>query len=364
MKENEHLIYFKVENFKRFEEFELKDITQFNIIVGDNNVGKTSLLEALLFSKDIDQQMFNLLDCFRYKSSTGLSNEVRDYDRTINQILPIFFNDKKEKEHIFEIIEKGNIDKNIFRFEIKTFDSLSEDNRNLLREKGRQTKGSIIILYKNNNLIDIKSQEDLFGRKNNYFAYIPFSLGYDDDLTGFYSNHIQHNKKRKEKFVNSIKSFIPDIQTIELTTRFVNYPVIEISETTSNELKLLSTYGDGAVKLFRILSEIIVNSGQRLMIDEIDTGIHYSRFEEFWKIILKTAKEYDVQIFATTHNPDCLKYLVRALENENMKSFQKETSVFALDELPDKSIKSFKYDYETFSYLTEKGIEFRGGKNE
>ena len=361
MERNEHLTYFKVKNFKRFEEFELNDITQFNIIVGDNNVGKTTLLEALLFTEDIDQQIFNLLDCFRYKSSTGLSSNVQNHDDTINHILPLFFNDKENKEHIFE---RGNIDKNIFRFEIKTFDSLSEQNKKLLIEKGRQTKGSILILYKDNIVIDIKSQEDVFRRKHNSFAYIPFSLGYDDDLIGFYSNHIQQNKERKKKFVNSLRGFIPNIQTVELTTRMFNHPVIEISEKTSNELKLLSTYGDGANKLFRILAEIIVNSGKRLMIDEIDTGIHYSRFEEFWKIVLKTAKEYDVQLYATTHNPDCLNYLVDALENEDMQSFQKDTCVFALDELPDKSVKSFKHDFETFKFLINKGIEFRGGKNE
>ena len=45
--ENQHLTYFKVENFKKFDSLEVKDIGQFNLIVGDNNVGKTCLLEAL-----------------------------------------------------------------------------------------------------------------------------------------------------------------------------------------------------------------------------------------------------------------------------------------------------------------------------
>ena len=46
----EHLTYFKVENFKRCDSLELTDIGQFNLIVGDNNVGKTSLLESLQVS--------------------------------------------------------------------------------------------------------------------------------------------------------------------------------------------------------------------------------------------------------------------------------------------------------------------------
>ena len=46
MGKEQHLTYFKVENFKRFDSLELTDIGQFNLVVGDNNVGKTSLLES------------------------------------------------------------------------------------------------------------------------------------------------------------------------------------------------------------------------------------------------------------------------------------------------------------------------------
>lgn len=49
---NQHLTYFKVENFKKFDSLEVKDIGQFNLIVGDNNVGKTCFLEALLIDSD------------------------------------------------------------------------------------------------------------------------------------------------------------------------------------------------------------------------------------------------------------------------------------------------------------------------
>ena len=223
---------------------------------------------------------------------------------------------------------------------------------------------NILVISENNKIKDLRTQEVIFLPKDKYSNYIPFSLGYDDDLIDFYSKYIQQNKERKNKFVESLNSFIPKIESVEITTRFLKQPVIEVFEKSSNEPKLLSTYGDGANKLFRILAEIIVSSGKRLMIDEIDTGIHYSRFEEFWKIILKTAKEYDVQLYATTHNPDCLNYLVDALENDEMRPFQKDTSVFALEELSDKSVKSFKHDFKGFSFLVKKGIEIRGGKNE
>ncbi|MDP5170014.1 MAG: AAA family ATPase [Bacteroidia bacterium] len=48
----QHISSFKLTNFKQFKSLALDNIGQFNLIVGDNNVGKTSLLEALLVHYD------------------------------------------------------------------------------------------------------------------------------------------------------------------------------------------------------------------------------------------------------------------------------------------------------------------------
>lgn len=36
-----------IKNFKGLKQLELNDLNQINIIVGDNNIGKTNLLEAI-----------------------------------------------------------------------------------------------------------------------------------------------------------------------------------------------------------------------------------------------------------------------------------------------------------------------------
>ena len=64
---SKHLTYFKVENFKRFESFEMKDLGQFNLIVGDNNVGKTSVLEALLIDIDPSFYFNNLIKALNFR---------------------------------------------------------------------------------------------------------------------------------------------------------------------------------------------------------------------------------------------------------------------------------------------------------
>ncbi len=52
MSDIQHISSLKLTNFKQFEHLEVENIGQFNLIVGDNNVGKTSLLEALLVHYD------------------------------------------------------------------------------------------------------------------------------------------------------------------------------------------------------------------------------------------------------------------------------------------------------------------------
>lgn len=49
--------------------------------------------------------------------------------------------------------------------------------------------------------------------------------------------------------------------------------------------------------------------GGILLVDEIDTGIHYSVMESMWRLVCSTANRLDVQVFATTHSHDCVKSL-------------------------------------------------------
>ena len=49
-----------------------------------------------------------------------------------------------------------------------------------------------------------------------------------------------------------------------------------------------------------------------LLIDEIESELHYSVLPDIWKLIFHTAKELNVQVFATTHSKDCLEAFAAA----------------------------------------------------
>ena len=58
---------------------------------------------------------------------------------------------------------------------------------------------------------------------------------------------------------------------------------------------------DGFKRIFYIVLKMMSLKGKRILIDEIEIGIHYSKMKDFWINILKVGKELDVQLFATTH---------------------------------------------------------------
>jgi AAA15 family ATPase/GTPase len=98
------------------------------------------------------------------------------------------------------------------------------------------------------------------------------------------------------------------------------------------------------------------------MIDEIDAGIHYSRFELVWQSVLRAAITNHVQLFITTHNVECLKALQAVLhKNSDLAKLQSQCCAFTLQKLPDDSVKAYKHSFSQFENAMTKGYELRGG---
>lgn len=322
-----HLTYFKVENFKRFDSFEMNDIGQFNLIVGDNNVGKTSVLEALLF----DDNIIN----FRDNLFAVLFEFRKIADNTKNPIQSFFYNDESPK----------------FLFSYK-----NEEIKEIILLESELKK--IILTQSNKGLKEYPYNPET--AKEN-IPYVPFHLGYDQDLITYYSKAIQKSRQVKKDFIFALKALVPTIENVEISLDS-DTPILLISQTDKDEILPLSLSGEGTIKLIRILMKILVNQGKRLMIDEVDAGVHYKKFKDFWRTVLLAAKENDVQLFMTTHNIECLQYFKEVLEETEMIDLQKEARCFEMVELPNGSVKSYTRGYEEFANAIDLGNNIRGGK--
>jgi AAA15 family ATPase/GTPase len=187
--------------------------------------------------------------------------------------------------------------------------------------------------------------------------FMPYGKGYSYDLAQAYFEEIGTKPKAEEKFLNDMKIFIPKIKRIVADTK---NGVIEIlDEDFPDEFTPLHQYGEGANKLFRILILLSLHKGKKVLIDEFDAGIHYTRFKKFWKTILEIAGNDQTQIFVTTHNDECIQYFADVLAELGIWH-QHQSRVVQLKKV-NQAIKIRSYEFDSFSLAIKDSVELRGG---
>ena len=116
----------------------------------------------------------------------------------------------------------------------------------------------------------------------------------------------------------------------------------------------LRSLGDGAVRLFGVALALANSQGGFLLIDEAENGIHYSIQRDFWRMVLLTAQENNVQVFATTHSWDCVAgFAQAAVEAEGV-----EGALVRLDS-DGENIRAVEYSERQLHVAAEQGIEVR-----
>jgi AAA15 family ATPase/GTPase len=314
---SEHFEQLIILNFRRFKNIELKNLGQFNLIVGDNNVGKTSLLEALLFSPD--EQIFARRLAYAYWERThDFTSSIKD---TFWEDF-VYANDTQNHKMSFVMTQQ----RSKFEF-IPTF-------------------------------TDIKIPLSVIDSINTPF--IPFGKGYGKELAEIYESNIEDAKKEiGETFINNMQNFIPNIDQILAKSKTGE---IKIREKGLDIRVPLHQYGEGANKLFRILLQMSLNKGGRILIDEIDAGIHFSRFSKFWAIILKVAADNNIQLFATTHNLECVQFFKEVLEQDDFKKLASKARTITLFQTKDKQVQARTRNFEAFQEAIDEGYNIRGGE--
>ena len=116
----------------------------------------------------------------------------------------------------------------------------------------------------------------------------------------------------------------------------------------------LKSLGDGAIRLFGVALALTSSRNGFLVIDEAENGIHYSIQHDFWRMILQTAHEGNVQVVATTHSWDCVRGFAQAATE-----FKDAEGVLVRLERDDDGMRAIEYSEEELKVAAEQGIEVR-----
>lgn len=285
-----HIKNIKIKNFKCFNELNLDNLGQINLIGGKNNVGKTAFLEAI-------ELLSNSIKPFDLLSYTHKMLKRRQIVQEKSFIELDFLSD----DSICMSIES-----NARKCEIKYTDDISlqeeepfgtylvftvdGDEKNTSADRFSSTKSFLMFTG--------QSKE-----KNKKINFIKSSKTDEKDISIFYGTLVDLNK---EGFLNSsLSSFDPNL--LSLKQRATEDGIV-LKVQTKNKLQpiLLSSLGDGINRYIAILCAIWASENGILLIDEIENGIHYSNYPKLWELIFKVSQEANCQIFVTSHSKECI----------------------------------------------------------
>lgn len=347
-----------IQGFRKYNNLDIKECRNINFILGENNVGKTTILEAIYA-----WACGNCIPPFlNIPLSRGRYGSVQQPYWVMEEVLATVRN-RHELPMRFSLtgVEEGveyKFEHKIYPSELLTeYDSAyklySEEfvpvtNEEASKKYSQSSFQGVIQSY--NSLVVAKWITDDGTQEHQYDVTIPFSqvrdvvahksAKYIDVLshTATAENVRMYSTLKREQLldevVEELKKIYPEIKTIDMFP----YPdgsqaPISIVKDDGNALPMYA-YGDGVQRWFYIIGAISLYKNSIICIDEMDTGFHYSAQKVFCEHLLPYALKNNVQLFITTHNKEFITNFFEAYKDKE-ESLDNKISIYTLKNIND-----------------------------
>jgi AAA15 family ATPase/GTPase len=336
-----------IHQFRGLQNLELKDTGQINILVGVNNAGKTSVLEAIsTYCRPLDlsewlstalrREISPYLSSSKLESLKWLFPQQKDRKHTQSYQGQILMSGTgnfqvRELEATYEELEGTWISKETLgNEEINDRDESIEDdfsNRQGAELELRVTPATVQIdLFQNQNEIIEKFQiweNDRFipkrGQKNLALpvaTITPFSHRAERFQIRLLSDAIfQDFKSEVIRLLQYMDSGIIDLELVVPPGQRIRNPSIYIKHQQTG-IAPISAFGDGVSRLLSMALMLPRVKEGILLIDELGTAIHTEALQFFFEWLIDWSRRMNVQIFATTHSLEVIDALLVANTSE------------------------------------------------
>ena len=281
----------------------LEDPGRVNLIVGVNNVGKTSVLEALyLLAHQNDERA--LLDVIRLRG------------RIEGEPDPLWL-----VEQVPDDIDIGGafdqVDSNAVRLKAGRFGPDAEKSRD--QASGDQTSelSTLVINAEYGERQQVGTATFFSDRPRrttfdgqNWLCRSAFTSPFSANRPSVLArcNKESLRSGTKAKIIEFIRAHVdPGLENIELADKFDRFLVTHRDFERAPDL---SSFGEGVRRVFEIGLLFAGVQGGVLLIDEFENAIHTRLLTDFTRLIQMLAEELNVQVFLSTHSKESIDALV------------------------------------------------------
>ncbi len=380
----------RIKNFKNFKDTTIDGFTKLNIITGENNAGKSNLLEALycLVGKDMHPctNILEIYDNIRKEPLTTESQNSMFYN--LNTRKPIRITTTSDNHQTLDL-----------QIELITNENQEiRESQIIPTAEQAQAFSQLKFIFK-------KGKEEIYDDYLNIaripnFPPIPNQSSYNRQFKNFEPNQLQKllpfesvaiitpsDVARKRDVINpntihimnpniiqAVRKILDDNQLEKRLNQSLNQfdkNIQAIRFNANNQLKLevksikekvpLFMFGDGLMKYLHIVSAFIANNATTIYIDEVENGLHFSRMglllEEIIDFI-NNNKDRNLQVFMTTHSQEFVEILDQVIKEKN---FANQAKLFCLEK-SSSSIIAEPYYGENLSLYFKNHANLFGGK--
>lgn len=350
----------EITNFRCFEATKFSGFKRVNLIGGQNNAGKTALLEAVLLNNCPKSRTIIELKRIRKEASDAVkAMPERTWDsfffnqdkRTTIKITGTNIQDISTIVEILvcnsiEILENEEEARKLLTLISKNEPTSSVLQVRVIQDNQEKSKYPVIATSDGMLFHDIPDYNNLpiipsFGRMSN------------KDLTEEYDKARLNDKD--EEVLKAFQILDPSIEKVESFS--IGEPTLYLVRKKQKGRLPLSLFGDAMNRVAAIMIKLINNDYKFLLIDEIENGIHYTKQGNFWEQLFRLASDLDIQIFATTHSLE----MIKAFTETGVSKYPDLGVYFEIARKPNSnSIIGINRDLETLKYAIEHGKGVRG----
>jgi len=346
-------------NFRCFGGLLVQPLDRINLISGKNNSGKTSLLEAIhLHRYPQDCQLaFSISELRGFDNQARLSESLMSwlfYDRKTNTRIRFVCDDEKSIPRELQIAFGDSAEARAQfpeadKFVEGTFleNDWKTDRKRIIMKTERQGKQHFAVgLLMPSGMASLGSKESWDGPSVflSSWKHAP-----DEDVQVFSRLEIA---KRQEEILPTLQLLEPRLKRLALIM-LDDKPVIH-ADIGLSRLIPITIMGEGIRRLLMILGSIAHAPKGRVLIDEIENGLHHSVMPAIWMAIAHLARKEDVQVFATTHNYQCIQAAHEAFKASDVYDLRLHRLAQVKEE-----IKVGTYDQETLGTAMEHFMQVR-----
>lgn len=317
-----HISDLFVSRFRGIEALHLGELNGINILTGDNNSGKTSVLEVLS-TLDGPGSFLAWGLCGR-PSTRPVARRM--YYESFYSLFPV---DNQDKQVLYEVRDARGVSHTIMLVADIYDTQVSEAEMDFINYGARinrtdesdqlqnhDAKCMELRAYVDGSATELGDLYDFQYRVNRRYRrggearivptllVAPFSHAYGS----IRMNEILSNSDLYEEFLEVLQVFDDQIIGVNAasSSSIGSRADYQVLTKRHKEALPLSAYGDGMKKAILLCADAVSAKNGLLLLDEFETAIHTSAMGQVFRALLHTAMRMNVQVFMTSHSKEAI----------------------------------------------------------